>query len=94
MHENERDYVSCRGVATATRTVVDNTRNGATANSHSDTAVAITSLVATPTDHHYQTNEFEVLRTASPRKLNLITAGQNGMGVQSVTVKRVWKLSC
>jgi hypothetical protein len=63
-------------------------------NSYSDTAVAITSLVATPTDHHYQTNEFEVLRTASPRKLNLITAGQNEMGVQSVTVKRVWKLSC
>ena len=36
-------------------------------NSHSDTAVAITSLVATPTDPHRQTNEFEVLRTAAPR---------------------------
>jgi hypothetical protein len=63
-------------------------------NSHSDTAVAITSLVATPTDPHHQTNEFEVLRTAAPRKLNLITARQNEMGMQSVTVKPVWKLTC
>jgi len=63
-------------------------------NSHSDTAVAITSLVATPTDPHHQTNEFEVLRTAAPRKLHLITARQNEMRMQSLTVKPVWKLTC